>query len=185
MGRSPIPVTARVIAATNRELKREIAQGRFREDLYYRVGVVKLTAPPLRDRGDDIAVLANYFPKSISTQYRKSIRGFGAEALAAMKSYSWPGNVRELENKVKRAVIMSEKKTLTPADLDLAPAEEGSSADSLKEVRDAAEKDHVVNRFAFEADNFTVGRVPEPGALILLNSGLLGLVAAGRKKFRK
>jgi two-component system NtrC family response regulator len=87
-GRGPVPVTARVIAATNRELKREIAEGRFREDLYYRLGVVNLVAPPLRDRGDDIVVLANHFLKSFSGQYQKAIRGFGADALAAMKSYS-------------------------------------------------------------------------------------------------
>ena len=143
-GRGPITVTARVIAATNRELKREIAAGRFREDLYYRLGVVNLTAPPLRDRGDDIVVLANHFLKSYSAQYQKTIRGFGTDALASMKSYPWPGNVRELENKVKRAVIMSEKKTLTPADLDLAPAGEESLGDSLKEVRSAAEREHVI-----------------------------------------
>jgi two-component system NtrC family response regulator len=136
-------VTARVIAATNRELKREIAEGRFREDLYYRLGVVNLTAPPLRDRGDDIVVLANHFLTSFSGQYKKAIRGFGADALAAMKSYPWPGNVRELENKVKRAVIMSEKKTLTPIDLDLAPPGEVHHADSLQEVRTTAEKEHV------------------------------------------
>jgi two-component system NtrC family response regulator len=147
-GRGPIPVTARVIAATNRELKREIAEGRFREDLYYRLGVVNLVAPPLRDRGDDIVVLANYFLKSFSTQYQKAIRGFGTDALAAMQSHPWSGNVRELENKVKRAVIMSEKKTLTPADLDLAPTGEETRGVSLKEVRSAAEKDHVVKVLA-------------------------------------
>src|SRR5512146_778429 len=135
-GRLPITVTARVIAATNRELKKEIAEGRFREDLYYRLGVVNLVAPPLRDRGEDIVVLANHFVKIFSTQYHKAIHGFRSDALAAMKSYSWPGNVRELENKVKRAVIMSEKKTLMPMDLDL-PSQggEGIAAESLKEVR--------------------------------------------------
>jgi two-component system, NtrC family, nitrogen regulation response regulator NtrX len=143
-GRGPIKVTARVIAATNRELKREIAEGRFREDLYYRLGVVNMVAPPLRDRGDDIAVLANHFLKSFSAQYQKAVRRFGADALAAMKSYPWPGNVRELENKVKRAVIMSEKKTLTPMDLDMEPAAGESLGDSLKEVRSAAEREHVV-----------------------------------------
>ena len=142
-GRSPIPVTARVIAATNRELKREIAEGRFREDLYYRLGVVNLVAPPLRDRGEDIIALANHFVRSFSAQYQKAIHGFGTDAVAAMRSYPWPGNVRELENKVKRAVIMSEKKTLTPADLDLSSPRETLMADTLKEVREAAEREHV------------------------------------------
>ena len=143
-GRGPISVTARVIAATNRELKREIAEGRFREDLYYRLGVVNLTAPPLRDRGEDIVELANYFLKKFSTQYHKSIRGFGTDALAAMQSHPWPGNVRELENKVKRAVIMSEKKSLTPMDLDLSPPAEENHVNSLKDVRSAAEREHIV-----------------------------------------
>jgi two-component system NtrC family response regulator len=143
-GRIPITVTTRVIAATNRELKKEIAEGRFREDLYYRLGVVNLVAPPLRNRGDDIVVLANHFLKSFSTQYHKAIQGFRSDALAAMKSYHWPGNVRELENKLKRAVIMSEKMRLTPADLDLSPpGVESHAADSLKEVRNAAEREHV------------------------------------------
>jgi two-component system NtrC family response regulator len=143
-GRAPITVTARVIAATNRELKREIAEGRFREDLYYRLGVVNLVTPPLRNRWEDVVVLANHFLRLFSTHYHKAVNGFGPDALAAIKSYSWPGNVRELENKVKRAVIMSEKKTLTPADLDLAQAGEEGSADSLKEVRIAAEKEHIL-----------------------------------------
>ena len=136
-------MTARVIAATNRELKREIAEGRFREDLYYRLGVVNLVAPPLRDRGEDIVVLANYFLKLFAGQYRVAVHGFRSDAMAAIRSYAWPGNVRELENKVKRAVIMSEKKTLTPTDLDLAPAGEENLSDSLKEVRSAAERDHI------------------------------------------
>jgi two-component system NtrC family response regulator len=144
-GREPISITSRVIAATNRELKKEIAIGRFREDLYYRLGVVNLVAPALRERGEDIVVLANHFLTKFSTQYRKAIQGFRSDALLAMKIYSWPGNVRELENKVKRAVIMSDKKTLTPVDLDLEPPVEVSlSADSLKEVRNAAEKEHVI-----------------------------------------
>jgi len=147
-GRGPVPVTARVIAATNRELKREIAEGRFREDLYYRLGVVNMVAPPLRDRGEDIVVLANYFLKLFAGQYRKAVHGFRSDAMVAIRSYSWPGNVRELENKVKRAVIMSEKKSLTPVDLDLAPTGDEGMTDSLKEVRSAAEREHVTKVLA-------------------------------------
>jgi two-component system, NtrC family, response regulator len=154
-GRGPITVTARVIAATNRELKREISEGRFREDLYYRLGVVNMVAPPLRDRGEDIVVLANYFLKSFSTQYHKAIQGFRADALAAMKSYPWPGNVRELENKVKRAVIMSEKKSLTPMDLDLSPPAEENHVNSLKDVRSAAEREHITKILAKCDGNIT------------------------------
>jgi len=143
-GRAPVPVNARVIAATNRELKQEIGGGRFREDLYYRLGVVTMVAPPLRDRGEDIAALADYFLKLFAGQYRRTVHGFRSDAIVAMRSYAWPGNVRELENKVKRAVIMSEKKSLTPADLDLSPPAEEHNGNSLREVRSAAEKDHIV-----------------------------------------
>lgn len=143
-GRGPIPVTARVIAATNRELKREISEGRFREDLYYRLGVVNMVAPPLRDRGEDVVVLANHFLKASAAQYRKSVQGFRSDAIVAIRSHSWPGNVRELENKVKRAVILSEKKLLTPADLDLPlPTEALQNGSSLRDVRSAAEREHI------------------------------------------
>jgi two-component system, NtrC family, response regulator len=143
-GRGAIRVSARVIAATNRELKKEISEGRFREDLYYRLGVVSMIAPPLRDRGDDIVVLANHFLKRFAAQYRAAVQGFRSDATVAIRSYGWPGNVRELENKVKRAVIMSDKKMLTPADLDLSPQSEEHHVDSLRDVRSAAERDHVV-----------------------------------------
>jgi two-component system, NtrC family, response regulator len=143
-GRAPIPVTARVIAATNRELKREIEEGRFREDLYYRLGVVNMVAPPLRERGEDIVVLANNFLKKFAGQYRKAVHGFRSDAMIAIRSYAWPGNVRELENKVKRAVIMSEKRSLTPKDLDLSPPEEQVHNHTLKDVRSAAEREHIL-----------------------------------------
>jgi two-component system NtrC family response regulator len=143
-GRGLIPVTVRVIAATNRELKREISEGRFREDLYYRLGVVNMVAPPLRDRGEDIVVLANHFLKMSAVQYRKAVRGFRSDAMAALRSHSWPGNVRELENKVKRAVILSEQKLLTPMDLDLTLPVEENPAHSLRDVRTVAEREHIV-----------------------------------------
>jgi two-component system NtrC family response regulator len=143
-GRAPIPVTARVIAATNRELKQEIAGGRFREDLYYRLGVVTMVAPPLRDRGEDIATLANFFLTLFAGQYRRAVHGFRTDAMVALRNYAWPGNVRELENRVKRAVIMCEKKSLTPADLDLPSPTEERNGSSLRDVRSAAEREHIV-----------------------------------------
>jgi len=143
-GRAPIEVKARLIAATNRELKKEIAEGRFREDLYYRLGVVMLTAPPLRERGEDIVKLANHFLAGYAAQYKKPIRAFRPDAVAALKSYAWPGNVRELENKVKRAVILSEKKAIASDDLDIEPPAGNGAAESLREVREAAEKEHVL-----------------------------------------
>lgn len=141
-GRETIPVDVRVIAATNRDLKQEIVEKRFREDLYYRLGVVTLVLPALRERGEDTALLAKVFLQRFSPQYQKEIRGFSGEAMVAIRSYPWPGNVRELENRVKRAVIMSEDRFLTMSDLELS-ANEVAVAKSLREVRDQLEKEQV------------------------------------------
>ena len=141
-GRETIQVDVRVIAATNRDLKQEITEKRFREDLYYRLGVVTLVVPPLRERKEDAVLLAKVFLQTFSLQYQKVITGFSGEALAAIKSYPWPGNVRELENRVKRAVIMSEGRLLTTSDLEL-PVDEATVSKSLREVRDQLEKEQI------------------------------------------
>ena len=140
-GRETIQVDVRVIAATNRDLKQEITEKRFREDLYYRLGVVTLVVPPLRERIEDAVLLAKVFLQTFSLQYQKEITGFSGEALVAIKSYPWPGNVRELENRVKRAVIMSEGRLLTTSDLEL-PVE-ATVSKSLREVRDQLEKEQI------------------------------------------
>lgn len=105
-GTKPRPVDCRVMAATNRDLAAEVAAGRFREDLYYRLNVVSIHMPPLRDRGDDIALLAQNFARRFSLVNRKNLRGIDAAAMARLLAYSWPGNVRELENVMERAVIL-------------------------------------------------------------------------------
>ena len=102
-GREDVRVNARIVAATNTDIEACIASGAFREDLYYRLGVVVIQLPPLRERGDDILLLANLFLRRYATEYKKKIRCFSTEALAHLRNYAWPGNVRELENKVKRA----------------------------------------------------------------------------------
>lgn len=103
---TPIIVDVRVIAATNRELHEEVAEGRFREDLYYRLNVIGLEVPPLRDRRDDIPLLAGAFLERFALANRKEIKGFTPRTMAAFLKYGWPGNVRELENAVERAVIL-------------------------------------------------------------------------------
>ncbi len=140
-GRETIQVDVRIIAATNRDIKQEITEKRFREDLYYRLGVVTLVVPPLRERIEDAVLLAKVFLQTFSLQYQKEITGFSGEALAAIKTYPWPGNVRELENRVKRAVIMSEGRLLTTTDLEL-PVE-ATVSKSLREVRDQLEKEQI------------------------------------------
>jgi len=116
-GREDVRVNARIVAATNTDIEAGIANGSFREDLYYRLGVVVTPLPPLRERGDDILLLANLFLRRYGTEYKKRIRSFSAESLAHLSSYEWPGNVRELENKVKRAVVMCDSSTIEPQDL--------------------------------------------------------------------
>jgi transcriptional regulator with GAF, ATPase, and Fis domain len=116
---SPRPVDIRVVAATNKNPEEQIANGNFREDLYYRLNEITLQLPPLRERGEDIEVLATYFLNKYREQYNAKARGFTNQALLAMKSYYWPGNVRELENRVKKAVIMSDRALLNPEDMAL------------------------------------------------------------------
>ncbi|MBX5482541.1 MAG: sigma-54-dependent Fis family transcriptional regulator [Myxococcaceae bacterium] len=105
-GTQTIKVDVRVIAATNKDLQKEVAEGRFREDLYYRLNVVSVRIPPLASRREDIPLLADYFLRRFAQKNGKNVRAFSAEALAALENYAWPGNVRELENAVERAVVL-------------------------------------------------------------------------------
>jgi Nif-specific regulatory protein len=144
---SPTTVDVRIIAATNRELEREVEAGRFRSDLYYRLAVLPVRIPPLRERTEDIPLLAEFFLKKHSAATKKQIRGFTDAALDAMLSYSWPGNIRELENAVERAVVFTrdeyikaESLTLTPGN----PLEEGAyTSKSLKEALNLFKKHFI------------------------------------------
>jgi two-component system NtrC family response regulator len=140
-GRQPIPVDVRIVSATNQDLSSMIGTGRFREDLYYRLNEVRLDMPPLRNRAGDPLLLANYFLGNFNRAYKRAVRGFAPDAIAAISNHAWPGNVRELENRMKRAVIMCEGKLITAADLDLAPpaAQEEEVLD-LKEARDRTDR---------------------------------------------
>ena len=102
----PLAVDVRIVTATNRELQEEIAQGRFREDLYYRLNVITLSLPPLRERGDDVPLLCDYFLSRFAEKNRKNVKGFTPGAMDALIRYPWPGNVRELENTMERAVVL-------------------------------------------------------------------------------
>jgi transcriptional regulator with GAF, ATPase, and Fis domain len=116
----PEPVDIRVLAATNRDLEVEIKGSRFREDLYYRLNVVQIHLPPLRDRGDDILVLARYMVSRYAPEYGNMVRGLTPQAVAAIKRHHWPGNIREMENRIKKAVVLSDRALLAPEDLNLA-----------------------------------------------------------------
>ena len=113
----PIPINTRLIAATNRNLEDEIARGNFRSDLYYRLNVIAIDLPPLRDRRDDITVLADSFLEEIARNRNETPKKLSPEAAAQLQEYSWPGNVRELENAIERAVILATNGTIHPAAL--------------------------------------------------------------------
>ncbi len=117
------PIDIRVIAATNKNLEEEIAEGRFREDLFYRINEVHVDLPPLRERGDDIVQLGQFMLNKYASTYGSKVRGFTNASSLAMKNFFWPGNVRQLENRVKKAVIMSDRALLTPEDLGLKAGE--------------------------------------------------------------
>ena len=114
-------VDIRVVAATNRDLEEEISKSNFREDLYYRLNVVNLHLPPLRERGEDVVVIAKYLLQKYAAEYRASVKGFTPGALAAMRKYEWPGNIRQLENRIKKALVLADKTLVGSEDLDLFP----------------------------------------------------------------
>jgi two-component system NtrC family response regulator len=142
-GREQIEVDVRVIAATNRDLKQAMKEGRFREDLYYRLGVVVISLPPLRDREGDIPLLATLLLQKFAAEAKKKHATFTPQALRALERYPWPGNVRELENRIKRAVIMAEGTKIAPADLDLESGALKYEGTTLREAREAVEKELV------------------------------------------
>ncbi len=117
----PERVDIRVIAATNRNLEDEIRKSAFREDLYYRLNVVNILLPPLRDRGDDVIVLARFLLQKYAQELGSAVKGFTPNALIAIRKYDWPGNVRQLENRLKKALVLCDKTLVGPEDLDLNP----------------------------------------------------------------
>ncbi|RMG52433.1 MAG: AAA family ATPase, partial [Acidobacteria bacterium] len=116
-GERIISVDIRLISSTNRDLEQEVAKGRFREDLYFRLKVVEIELPPLRARAGDIPLLAAHFLEKYRSQYQKPVRGLAPEVLEALQAYSWPGNVRELENTIERAVALAEQEMIQLSEL--------------------------------------------------------------------
>jgi two-component system NtrC family response regulator len=154
-GREPLRVDARVVAATNQDLRAMIAQGRFREDLFYRLSVVTIQVPPLRDRGDDLRTLAEYFLEFYSRHHKRKIKGFTQSALRAIQAHAWPGNVRELENRVQRAVILAPDSYLRSEDLELGESGRPEAPLTLQGARDEAEKQLLVDVLTRNAGNIT------------------------------
>lgn len=152
-GTAKIHVDVRVLAATHVDLEAAVKEGRFREDLYYRLNVLKIKTPALRDRQGDIEVLAKYFFDKFSNEKRRNVKGFSPSALQLMTRYPWPGNVRELISRVRRAMVMCERRLITPEDLDLdrrdgkrlvttLTLEAARSTAEMKVIRDALQKNN-------------------------------------------
>ncbi len=142
-GRGVIQVDARVIAATNADLEKGIKAGTFREDFFYRLAVVRLNLPPLRDRGDDLRLIAQSFLHRFSAENNRQGLTFSQEAIKAIYRHNWPGNIRELQNRVRRAVIMPESNRLTAADLELEQLMEAGGVMTLKDARENLERDMI------------------------------------------
>ena len=140
-GRTTIPVDVRVVSATNAMLEEQITDGRFRNDLYYRLNSVTVRIPPLRERPGDPMLLARYFLSRFNREFNRNLRGFSEAAVSAISAHQWPGNVRELENRMKRAVVMADGKLVDAVDLELAPSETEAEDLDLRAARLRAERD--------------------------------------------
>jgi transcriptional regulator with PAS, ATPase and Fis domain len=140
-GEREIKVEIRIIAATNKDLETMVREGFFRKDLYYRLKVMVVEMPPLRDRIEDILLLSNLFIEEINKEYNKNIKGFSEDAKKLMIQYSWPGNVRELKNVIERAMILTDQEVITPKHLpfELKQIEKfthGTIEDEVSEITD-------------------------------------------------
>jgi len=156
-GKETIAVDARILAATNVDLQKAISEGRFREDLYYRLCVVTIAVPALNERGADIALLSRTFLTKFAEEQKKPLKGFTPQAMQALTAHNWPGNVREVENRIKRAVVMAEGKYVTPGNLELKdPSSSEEEASTLRTSRDSRERDLV--RLAMEKADGNVSR---------------------------
>ena len=162
-GSNRIRVDARVLAATNKDLTAEIRAGNFREDLYFRLNVVPIFVPPLRERQDDVPLLADHFMAMLAREYGRRGKTFDAQAVAALRSYSWPGNVRELRNLVERLMIMVPGDVITARDLSFldghvsapVPPEKTAPVMSLHEARDQFEREYILRALAANDGNMS------------------------------
>jgi transcriptional regulator with GAF, ATPase, and Fis domain len=136
------PVDIRVVAATNKDVDEEMKAGRFREDLYYRINVIHLHLPALRDRGEDAVMLAKWFLSRSVRELGSKVKGFSPQALVAIKRFRWPGNIRQLENRIKKAVVLAERPLITPDDLELRP-EQLEPILPLAQARDEWQKRYI------------------------------------------
>jgi transcriptional regulator with GAF, ATPase, and Fis domain len=144
----------RILAATNRDLEKEIANGRFREDLYYRLNVVNVELPPLRQRGDDVLVIARYLLSRYSREYDVKVKGLSPNAAVAIRKHAWPGNIRELENRIKKAIVLCESSVIGPDDLGLT-GDMLPQILTLAEAKEKFQRDYINEVLALNNGNRT------------------------------
>jgi transcriptional regulator with GAF, ATPase, and Fis domain len=169
-GADDIRVDVRVIAATNRDLEEAVRKGAFREDLYYRLNVLPIAMPPLRERTGDVVLLAKYFADAFNREFRKNVTGFAPAATRLLNSYAWPGNVRELKNAVERAVLLAEGDDLGPEDFQALRGEARPGAPVGFRLPAAGVDIHAVERSLVEqALERTSGNQTRAGELLGLN----------------
>ncbi len=156
-GRQEIPVDVRVVCATNQNLEAMVAVKTFREDLFYRVSEFTLNIPPLREREEDVIILAQYFLQHYATEYKRNVKSFSEDALSAIKAHRWPGNIRELQNKVKSSVIMTTGRQVTALDLGFFDHIDKSFELSLnlRTVRERAESIAIQKAYALSDGNMS------------------------------
>lgn len=156
-GRQEISVDVRVVCATNQNLEQMVADKTFREDLFYRVSEITLNIPPLRDRDEDVIILAQYFLQHYAIEYKRNVKSFSEDALSAIKAHKWPGNIRELQNKVKSSVIMTTGTQVTAMDLGFFDHQDKSFALSLnlRVVREQAESIAIQKAYTLSDGNMS------------------------------
>ncbi len=154
-GSGSVNVDTRILAATNIDLKKDMQKGRFREDFYFRIAVVELSLPPLRDRGDDVTLIAKSLLQRFANENGKPNMSFGKRAIKAIALHSWPGNVRELQNRIRRAVIMCDGTTIGPEDLELNSSSSKRSNVTLKMAKEELEREMVQNALKKHSGNIT------------------------------
>ncbi|MCW8881882.1 MAG: PEP-CTERM-box response regulator transcription factor [Sedimenticola sp.] len=154
-GREEIPIDVRIICATHQNIQGLIEEGRFREDLYYRISEVTIKIPSLKDREGDALVLAKAFLERFRKEYGRQITGFDNRSIQAIENYEWPGNVREIESRIKRAVIMADNAMITLDDLELDFTEEDSMPLNLKQVRGEAERKAILRALNHSDSNIS------------------------------
>ncbi len=154
-GREEISINVRILCATHQNIQSLITEGSFREDLYYRISEMTVNIPPLRERSGDTITIATALLKRFATENNKNIKGFTEDASQSIETYQWPGNIRELENKVKRAVIMSDGANITLEDLEMEQSKDVSAPLNLKQVREMAETNAIKRALAYTDNNIS------------------------------